>query len=151
MQRSILRKRISARLTTTAIVMRIFSNNCFSKENFEITPEQYGILSLIADNQELYQRQLSEITLKDRANISRIIKILEEKKLITKTPDSNGRKIYKIKPTQKGIDLRNKIHSVTKNIRQIATKDITNEELEIFLNTLDKVYFNIRDKVNLQI
>ena len=133
MQRSILRKRISARLTTTAIVLRIFANNCFNRENFEITPEQYGILSLIVDNKELYQRQLSEITLKDRANISRIIKILEEKKLIIKTPDSNGRKIFKIRPGE------------------TATKGITNEELEIFLNTLDKIYLNIRDKVNLQI
>ncbi len=151
MQRSILRKRISARLTTTAIVLRIFANNCFNRENFEITPEQYGILSLIVDNKELYQRQLSEITLKDRANISRIIKILEEKKLIIKTPDSNGRKIFKIRPGEKGIELRNKIHLITKNIRQTATKGITNEELEIFLNTLDKIYLNIRDKVNLQI
>lgn len=151
MQRSILRKRISARLNTTAIALRIYSINRFNQEKFDITPEQYGVLSLIVDNNELYQRQLSEILLKDRANISRIIKILEEKALITKTKDSNGRKIFKVKPTEKGLELRKKILSVTKNIRQKITKGITDEELESFLTTLDKMFYNVIDKINIQI
>ncbi len=151
MQRSILRKRISARLNTTAIALRIYSINRFNQEKFDITPEQYGVLSLIVDNNELYQRQLSEILLKDRANISRIIKILEEKALIIKTKDSNGRKIFKVKPTEKGLELRKKILSVTKNIRQKITKGITDEELEGFLTTLDKMFYNVIDKINIQI
>lgn len=151
MQRNILRKRINARLFTTAIVLRALSNKIFAEQEFEITPEQYLILSLITDNEELYQRQLSEITLKDRANISRIIKILEEKELIQRTPDSNGRQIFKVKATQKGINMQTKIMPIAKKIRQIATNGISNEDMETCLNTLDKIFNNIEDKVSLQI
>ncbi len=151
MQRSILRKRIRARLSATEILLRALSNKIFSENDIMITPEQYTILSLITDNKELYQRQLSEITLKDRANISRIIKILEGKGLVVRISDSNGRQIFKVKPTQKGIELSNKIQPLAKKIRQIATEEISNEEMEIFLNTLDKIFCNIETKVSLQI
>lgn len=151
MRRSILRKRIRARLNTTSVVMRAFSNQIFTQNGFEITPEQYTILTLIIENEELYQRQLSEITLKDRSNISRIIKILEEKELIVKITDSNGRQIFKVKATQKGIDLHKKMAQVAKIIRQTATKGISNEDMEICLNTLDKIFNNLENKVKLQI
>ncbi len=151
MQRNILRKRIGARLNTTSVVMRAFSNQVFSQNGFEITPEQYTILTLIVDNEELYQRQLSEITLKDRSNISRIIKILEEKELIVKITDSNGRQIFKVQATQKGLDLYKKMKPVSKSIRQIATRGISNNDMGICLNTLDKIFNNLEDKVKLQI
>ena len=151
MQRSILRKRIRARLSATEILLRALSNKIFAENDIMITPEQYTILSLITDNNELYQRQLSEITLKDRANISRIIKILEEKGLAERTSDSNGRQIFKVKPTQKGIELSNKIQPLAKKIRQIATEGISNKEMEVFLNTLDKIFCNMENKVSLQI
>ena len=151
MQRSILRKRIRARLAATEILLRALSNKEFSENGIVITPEQYTILSLITDNKELYQRQLSEITLKDRANISRIIKILEGKGLITKIADSNGRQIFKIKPTKKGIELSNKIQPLAKKIRQTATEGISNSEMELFLNILDKIFYNMETKVSLQI
>ena len=151
MKRSILRKRIRARLYATAVVMRVFSSQKFSEYGFDITPEQYTILSLIAENDGIYQRQLSEITLKDRANITRIIKILEEKGLIIRTPNSNGRQIFKIKPTQKGLEYASKIGAVAKKIRMAATENISNEEMEIFVNTLDKIFYNLENKVTLQI
>ncbi len=151
MQRSILKKRIRARLASASVLIRAYSNQVFSGTEFDITPEQYTILSLIADNGELYQRQLSEITLKARANISRIIGILEDKGLVERVAGSNGRKIFKIKATKKGIELNKKIEPAGQRIRKAVTKGISDKELENFLNILDKMFLNIREKVNLQI
>ena len=151
MQRNILRRRIRARLSSTALLIRSYSSQIFNEHGFDITPEQYTILSLIVDNKELYQRRFSEITLKDRANISRIIKILEEKGLVARITGSNGRQIFKVIPTSRGIELNNKVKPFAQKIRQDITKDIKDEDLEIFLNTLDKMFLNIREKVNLQI
>lgn len=151
MQRSILRRRIGTRLFSTGTMFRALTNKVFAENNFEITPEQYLVMSLVVDNNGLYQRQLSEITLKDRANISRIINILEEKGLVKRVVGSNGRQINKVVATLDAQELREKIKPAVKGIRQIATNSISDEELEICLNTLDKMYFNIQDKVNLQI
>ena len=144
-------KRIVTSIYNTGIVLRALSSQTFSEMGFEITPEQYLILDLIIENGALYQRQIAEITLKDRGNVARIIKILEEKNLITKSQATQRRRIYKISVTEKGRELRDKMKPVTENLRRTFAKDVSEEELTITLNTLKKVYGNARGLVKLQI
>ncbi len=143
-------RRIGTSIYHTGIVARALSSQTFSEKGFGLTPEQFLILDLIIENGELYQRQIAEITLKDRGNVSRIIKILEEKELITKIEASHGRRIYKILVTKKGLELRNKIKPFAEELRKILATDITEEELTITLKTLNKVYENARALVKLQ-
>ena len=144
-------KRIVTSIYNTGIVLRALSSQTFSEMGFEITPEQYLILDLIIENGALYQRQIAEITLKDRGNVARIIKILEEKNLIIRSQATQRRRIYKISVTEKGRELRDKIKPVTENLRRTFAKDVSEEELTITLNTLKKVYGNARGLVKLQI
>lgn len=151
MKNNPLRKRVGAMLVATGILSRGLALQTLSEKGFDITSEQYLILSLLVEHGELYQRQISELTYKDRPNISRIINILEEKELVKRVNDSNGRKIFKIVVTEKGKQLREKIHPVMVDIRKVMTKGISKEELENCLQTLEKMLENMKDKVKLQI
>ncbi len=151
MKKIIFGKRIVTSIYNTGIVLRALSSQTFSEMGFEITPEQYLILDLIIENGALYQRQIAEITLKDRGNVARIIKILEEKNLIIRSQATQRRRIYKISVTEKGRELRDKMKPVTENLRRTFAKDVSEEELTITLNTLKKVYGNARGLVKLQI
>lgn len=144
-------RRIGTSIYNTGIVARALSSQTFAERGFEITPEQYLVLDLVTEHGELYQRQIAEITLKDRGNVSRIIKILEEKELIKKVEAAQGRRVYKIFITKKGRELRDKMLPTALELREILAKDIAEEELTITLNTLRKVYDNVRDLVRLQI
>ena len=151
MRKKILKSRIGSMIFMTGVLIRCLSSQTFAEKKFEITPEQYLILTLLVENGELYQRQLSEITLKDLANVARIVGILQEKELIQKIIDSNGRRIYKIVVTPKGKALRDKILSTDMELISIITKDISKEELDSLISTLAKIYKNVREKVKLQI
>ena len=151
MRKKILKSRIGSMIFMTGVLIRCLSSQTFTEKKFEITPEQYLILTLLVENGELYQRQLSEITLKDRANVARIVGILQEKELIQKIIDSNGRRIYKIVVTPKGKALRDKILSTDMELISIITKDISKKELDSLISTLAKIYKNVREKVKLQI
>lgn len=151
MRKKILKSRIGSMIFMTGVLIRCLSSQTFTEKKFEITPEQYLILTLLVENGELYQRQLSEITLKDRANVARIVGILQEKELIQKIIDSNGRRIYKIVVTPKGKALRDKILSTDMELISIITKDISKEELDSLISILAKIYKNVREKVKLQI
>lgn len=151
MRKKILKSRTGSMIFMTGVLIRCLSSQTFAEKKFEITPEQYLILTLLVENGELYQRQLSEITLKDRANVARIVGILQEKELIQKIIDSNGRRIYKIVVTPKGKALRDKILSTDMELISIITKDISKEELDSLISTLAKIYKNVREKVKLQI
>ena len=152
MYREFLKGRIGALVFITGTFIRGLSSQTFAEKKFVLTPDQYVILNLLLENERImYQRQLAEITLKDRANISRIIEILHKKGFIEKIPDSNGRKIYKLVVTEKGKAARDNILPMDIELRKIITKDITEEELAVTFSTLENMNMNIRDKVRLQI
>ena len=133
-------------------MIRGLSTQTFTEKEFGLTPDQYVILSLLLENEEIVcQRQLAEIMLKDRANIARIIEIMHKNGLIEKIPDSNGRKIYKLIVTEKGKKLKDKVFPTDIDLRNAITNNISAEELTTTFNTLEKMNKNIRDKVKLQI
>lgn len=152
MYREYLKGRIGALVFITGTFIRGLSSQTFTERKFVLTPDQYVILNLLLENDEImYQRQLAEITLKDRANISRIIEILHKNGFIEKIPDSNGRKIYKLVVTDKGKKARDEIFPTDVELRKLITAGITEEELSATFRTLEKMNKNIRDKVKLQI
>lgn len=151
MLKDIITDRIGSVIYVVGTLVRGLSSQKFSDKNFGITPEQYLILLLIIENEGVYQRQICEITLKDRANIARIVEILLQKGLIEKKSDSNGRRIYKIIATQKGKDLIKVIEPYDMDLREFITRDISQEELDITRRTLEKIKNNVIDNVKLQI
>ncbi len=152
MYREYLKQRIGSLIYITGTLIRGFSTQTFTEKKFGLTPDQYVILSLLIENEEIiYQRQLAEIMFKDRANISRIIDIMQKNGLIEKVPDSHGRKIFKLVVTEKGRKLKDKVFPTDIDLRNDITKGITEDELAVTFNTLEKMNLNIRDKVKLQI
>lgn len=151
MLKDIIEDRIGSIIYVVGSLIRGLSSQTFSEKKFGITPEQYLILLLIVENEGVYQRQICEITLKDRANIARLIEILLQKNLIEKSPDSNGRRIYKIKATEKGKNLIKSIEHLDLELRHYITRNISSEDLEITKRTLEKIKINVIDKVKLQI
>ena len=61
---NLLNKRVGAMLFATVMLSRMMSLQMFAEKGFEITPEQYLVLSIIMDSGvELYQRQISELNI----------------------------------------------------------------------------------------
>ena len=149
---NLLNKKVGAMLVATGVLSRVMALQEFAVQKFEITPEQYLILSIIMDaGGNLYQRQISEITYKDRPNVTRIINILENKGLVKRIEDVNKRKIYKIAITQQGIEMRKKIQPTMYKLRAITTDGISDDDLEKTLLLLEKMQLNMKDKVSMQI
>lgn len=152
MYREYLKGRIGALIYITGTLVRGLSTQTFAEKKFDLTPDQYVILNLLLENDEIMcQRQLAEIMFKDRANMARIIEIMHQKGLVEKIPDSNGRKIYKLVVTEKGKETRDKVFPTDIDLRKVITADISEEDLAVTFRTLEKMNFNVRDKVKLQI
>ena len=148
---NLLKSRIGMKLVRVGKMVRAIANQKFAKANYPITPEQFTVLTAILDHDGLYQRQIGALTLKDRPNITRIIKILEEKELITKTPDSNKRKIFKINITEKGKQAYEMVLPTVLEHWQNTVEGVTDEELISCLNVLNKIKTNLEEKLKMQI
>ena len=83
--------------------VKLYTLDMFAKQNFEITPEQYVVLSMLSEDYLLYQNKLCEELHKDKSNMTRILSVLEEKGLIEKIQATENKKqVNQIKITQKG-------------------------------------------------
>ena len=123
----------------------------FSAKNFEITPEQLMVLSALIDHDGLYQRQIGMITLKDRPNITRIINILEKMNFVTRKPDVNKRKIYKIFVTDEGKNVVKKVMPTALELWENIVDGVDEDELEITLKVMNKFKENLMKDMNIQI
>lgn len=147
----LLKSRIGMKLVRVGKMVRAIAIQKFIKANYEITPEQFTVLAAILDHDGLYQRQIGALTLKDRPNITRIINILEDKGLVTRTPDVNKRKIFKINITDKGkIEYENTLPTVLEHW-QDSVNGVSDEELKSCLNVLNKIKENLEEKLHTQI
>lgn len=141
---------ISNEIVSCATLIKVLTLRSFLEDDFEITPEQFVILDAVIKNEKIYQRQLGELLGKDRANIARIISILEKKELIQKSIDSNGRQINRITITKKGEELRNKILPKISTIRESYLNNIDLDELIQCYKTLNKIKNNISKNTKLK-
>ncbi len=141
---------LSNTVVSTAILIKVLTLRCFKKYGFEITPEQFIILDTIAKNEKIYQRQIGELIGKDRANVNRLINILEKQGLLERSIDSNGRQINRIKITKKGSELRDKILPIITKIRASYLNNIDYEELLKCHQILNKIKENISKSTKLK-
>ena len=123
----------------TSRYLTLMGNQAFEKLNFPISFEEYLILDIIAYNENICNRDLAKMLLRDRSNIGKITFSLEEKKLIDITPDKrNNRSIKKLKITNSGITLCNEMYTKLSPYMEIMNKAIKKEEQKIISKTLQK-------------
>ncbi len=150
-QLELLKSRIGMKLVRIGKMTRAIATQKFTANNFEVTPEQLTVLAALIDHDGLYQRQIGALTLKDRPNITRIIKILEKMKLVTKTPDVNKRKVYKIAITDEGRKVFDKVIPTALELWQRTIEGVPEDELLITLNVLQKFKENLESELNIQL
>ena len=150
-QLDLLKSRIGMKLVRIGKMTRAIAVQRFSAKNFEITPEQLMVLSALIDHDGLYQRQIGMITLKDRPNITRIINILEKMNFVTRKPDVNKRKIYKIFVTDEGKNVVKKVMPTALELWKNIVDGVDEDELEITIKVMNKFKENLMKDMNIQI
>lgn len=147
----VLRGKIGLRLVIAAKLTRTYAIQKFYAKKYDITPEQFTILASLIEHDGMYQRQIAAVTLKDRPNITRLIRILENMGLVTKQQDSNKRKIFKIYITDKGRQMYEKVLPTVLDLWGSSIEGIPSEEVNACLQTLHKIKSNLQELVNIQI
>jgi len=138
-------------INKTALYLKITALKLFKERNFNITPEQFGILFFLSKEDGLCQRQLAKITLKDRPNITRLVDILEKNDFVYRKTDPNNRRIFKVFITEEGRKQVTEIHPLLLEIQNKAIKGITSNEIRSIKKILEKICENMDDDFKLQI
>lgn len=115
----------------------------FEKSGYDISALQWMLLSIIHENNGISQNELSKKSKKDKTNIARVIDKLEKKELIKRIRDDNDKRAFRLYATNKGKELRGELSLLASGVVDKSTNGITEEEHQICLDTLKKIYTNL--------
>lgn len=115
----------------------------FKKIGLDITTDQWIILDALNSYDSLSQNDLSDISYKNTATISRSIDLLVSKNLVTKKVDKNDRRKVQISLTKAGKIAVDQGQGAAAEIRTKIQSGITQEELNQLKTVLNKLYDNL--------
>jgi len=114
----------------------------FKANHFNITSEQWAVISYLHKEDGIYQKQIGDYLAKDKPTVTRILDLLEKRKLVIRIPDEKDRRKFKIYLTQDGKNTADKISPIAENTRKRILNDVSKDEIEKLKELMDKLYKN---------
>lgn len=111
------------------------------------TPTQMQIICYIIEhqNEEIYQKDLEDILNLRRATVSGVLQTMEKNNLIERVTSSNDTRTKKIILCEKTKDVFKENEKRFSELEKIITKNISVEELKVFLEVVDKMKQNMKN------
>lgn len=108
-----------------------------------ITPDQFRVLSHLWQTDGLQQSELALCTNRNRANVTRIIDILEREGIVTRHDDPTDRRVFRIYLTALGKSLRDETARCAAQSVADSLQGLSQEEIEIATRVLKKIKENV--------
>lgn len=120
--------------------------NSLGKDHCEQFSEIQGLLiGYLNENihKDIFQKDIEEKFTIRRSTVTGVLQSMEKNEYITRESVSYDARLKKIVLTQKGKDVYNHIMSEIEKFEKQITKDVSEEELEMFANILNKFKKNL--------
>ncbi|AXX91923.1 MarR family transcriptional regulator [Malaciobacter molluscorum LMG 25693] len=113
-------------------------------QEYDISPAQSIIIRRLCEKDNLTQKELAKDTYFKQSSLTLLIDKLEQKGLVERKNKKNDRRAYLICITTKGKNLEKIIKDAGKKVEDEALKDINENTKELMIQTLKKVYSNLK-------
>lgn len=113
------------------------------KENLPITPDQFRLLTHLWQKDGRTQQELALLSFRDRANVTRLIDILEREQIVTREDHPNDRRVFQIHLTKKGKEIEADAARCAKQSIKTALKGFTKDESRTLMELLERVNQNL--------
>ena len=125
---------------------QLYAKQPIKEEAIDITIEQWSVLYHLWKQDGQSQQQLCEATFRDKPSITRLVDNLEKLKMVKRVASKNDRRSNIIFITKEGKNLEEKTMEVANRTLNEALEGVTNGQIEIAKEVLQKVYENLSDK-----
>ena len=116
------------------------------KSGLDISLDQWMVLGPIWQLESASQKELGEITLKDKTSITRLVDILEKKNLVVRVEDQIDHRIKRVILTNAGKQLFFDVLPIMEKTREEVRKDISDQDIETFKKVLSSIIMNLEDE-----
>ena len=127
----------------TSKISKIYSQREFDKAGLGITIEQWVLLKIIEESEELSQRELAERSSRDPASITRTLDLLSKRGLVNREQMPDNRRQYQIVLTEKGADFVTTHMAMVSEHRKLSVKGFSEQELTVLRSMLERIQVNM--------
>lgn len=117
--------------------------DAMSEEN--ITPIQYGLLSILLDRPGLDQLSLARQLGIDRANVGDVLNRLEQRKLVTRVVDPSDKRRKICLPTRDGVAFARKYYDNMARSQERLLEPLSAQERKTFISLLRRLVLENND------
>ena len=107
-------------------------------EGVDLTSVQFAALNTLGKGEDLDQATVAKRIAYDRATIGGVIKRLEQKGLVTRTPDDEDRRAFKLNLTKKGKDQLAALQPVVLALQNDILSELSGAEKAMLLELMMK-------------
>ncbi|WP_371363965.1 hypothetical protein SRRS_48550 [Sporomusa rhizae] len=132
-------------INRAAIIIRKRLAKMTKEAGYDITPEEFALLSRLWEEDGIQQTILIEKTLKDKTRVTRLLTRLIEKSYVTKKTDEADRRNYIIYLTEEGYAIKTDIVKIVNKIMENASNDIDQDEINVTKKILRKIFQNLNE------
>jgi len=112
-------------------------------EAFGLTPEQFSVLSELAKQDGVSQKQLALVTERDQTTIGKILDKLGKKELIVRTPDPRDRRAVLLLMTREGRDIVDRLGPELDQLQLEAFRGLSRQQIEQLKEILETIHRNV--------
>ncbi|RIW13394.1 MarR family transcriptional regulator [Algoriphagus lacus] len=113
------------------------------EKNLPITPDQFRVLTHLWKQDGMQQSELAVCTARNRANVTRIIDILEREGIVIRKDDPSDRRVFRIYLTELGKSLKEATAECANQSIEDSLVGISGEERGIVMKVLNQIVKNV--------
>jgi DNA-binding MarR family transcriptional regulator len=144
MTKSFLDTSIGYSMNMGALLLKRELTAIFKRNGFDITPEQWAVLSRLKEKDGLSQNEVALLTFKDNANITRIVDKLERKKLLERRQHLADRRTWQLFITPSGKQLVSNLEPLAAEVLEKVTKGIKKKDLKTCNRCIQTIIQNLQ-------
>lgn len=123
---------------------RQYAQQELKKAGFSMTIDQWLVIKCILENPDISQQEIAEKVFKDNASITRIITLLVKEKYLTRKIKPSNRRRTNLHVTDYGHKTLEAIDQIVVKNRAVALNQISQEELKITKEVMEKIASNTK-------
>jgi MarR family transcriptional regulator for hemolysin len=118
------------------------------REKVGVTVSQWKVIVMLVKQNGLTQKETADKLGLEAPTLIPIIDKMEKEGLIVRKVDPSDRRNNRIYRTEKADALWDRMMECTSKVRQVAIKDIPDEDINVMRTVLNKIWHNLRDEFN---
>ena len=115
---------------------------------YHISRAQFFVLYYVDLNTKLTQTELADCMGLKTPSVARLLDRMEGEKLVQRVHVKSDRRVNFVKLTKKGKEMIDSLYPIAEEFKQTAISGISQEDLELYQQVLNKMQVNLNIEVN---